>query len=98
VRKHHIISVVTILLVAACSPKPILMELPDNHPANPSAAESVFVAPVDPFDDRSYPAVSAETSTPDDSSASGPMKPKGDHMVRPHLMTPEMQLHQEHGQ
>ena len=99
-RINHWMYVTTFLLVTACTPKPVIINIPDNHPANPSAEEAVYVPPVNPFEDRSYQFDPANVSSPEDSEAQNPMtsKSKRDDKNLPQLTAPEMQLHKEHGQ
>jgi len=99
-RIHLWIHVATILLVAACVPKPVLMKLPDNHPANPSAAESTLISPANPFDDRTYATNPAGIDIPEDPQTPRPMtmKPKSGRKGMLHPKTPEMPPYMEHGQ
>ena len=44
-----ILSVLIIFLVTACAGKPVNIDLPENHPANPQARETAFIPPPNPF-------------------------------------------------
>ena len=39
----------TIFFLIACAGEPVKIDLPENHPANPEARETVFIPPPNPF-------------------------------------------------
>jgi hypothetical protein len=50
--------------LAGCTGESVRVVLPDHHPANPSAAESPFVPPPDPFAGITLPAVPSSKEQP----------------------------------
>ncbi|MBW2409208.1 MAG: hypothetical protein JRF72_05380 [Deltaproteobacteria bacterium] len=42
----------TLLSVMSCVSEPVNIDLPHNHPANPTARETAFITPPNPFQHR----------------------------------------------
>jgi len=71
-----VLPVVLLLFVIGCAGNPVPVDLPHNHPADPSAYESQFVIPPDPF---RVEMTSASPQGHDQSeSATGQRKSRGD--------------------
>lgn len=82
------LSMMIVFLLIGCAGEAVKIDLPANHPANPQAPETAFVAPPNPFEEG-MPMAAQEAG-----SSSSMTHEKQPSMQQPHMMHPMDQMQQ----